>query len=127
VFTLLAGLQDPGRLWKLRREGAMLRITKIDTPTEQKLILEGRLTEPWIADLSSHWEDMRHAHPKRKLVVDLRGVMRIDSGGESALALMKAEGAEFLASGIRIKHLLEDLESRGAGRESLTTGRVSKD
>src|SRR5207245_2407619 len=54
----------------------MLRITKIDTPTEQKLILEGRLTEPWIADLSSHWEDMRHAHPKRKFVVDLRGVTR---------------------------------------------------
>jgi len=96
----------------------MLRITKIDTPTGQKLILEGRLTEPWIADLSSHWEDMRLAHPKRKLVVDLRGVTRIDSGGESALAL---------ASGIRIKHLLDDLESRGAGRESLTTGRVSKD
>ena len=106
----------------------MLRITKIDTPTEQKLILEGRLTEPWIADLSSHWEDMRHAHPKRKLVVDLRGVTRIDSSGESALALMKAEGAEFMASGIRIKHLLEDLESHRAGRESLTTGRqVSKD
>src|SRR5437899_2226263 len=105
----------------------MLRITRIDSTTEQKIILEGRLTEPWIADLSSHWEETRHAHPKRKFVVDLRGVTRIDSDGESALALMKAEGAEFLASGVRIKHLLDDLESRGAGRESLTTGRVSKD
>jgi ABC-type transporter Mla MlaB component len=101
----------------------MLRITKIDTPTEQKLILEGRLTEPWIADLSFYWEDMCHAHPKRKFVVDLRGVTRIDSRGESALALMKAEGAEFLASGVRIKHLLEDLETRGIGSESLSTGR----
>ena len=101
----------------------MLRITKIDTPTKQKLILEGRLTEPWIADLSSHWEDMCHSRPKRKFVVDLRGVTRIDSRGESALALLKAEGAEFLASGVRIKHLLEHLESRGAGGESLTTGR----
>ena len=108
------------------KEGTMLRITKIDTPTEQKLIFEGRLTEPWIADLSFHWEDMCHAHPKRKFVVDLRGVTRIDSRGESALALMKAEGAEFLASGVRIKHLLEHLESRRAGK-SLTTGLVSKD
>ena len=121
------GFQGPGRLWKLREKGTMLRITRIDSPTEQKLILEGRLTEPWIADLTSHWKETRYDHPERKFVVDLRGVMRIDSGGESALALMKAEGAEFLASGIRIKHLLEDLESRGAGRESLTTGRVSKD
>jgi anti-anti-sigma regulatory factor len=94
------------------KEGTMLRITKIDTRTGQKLILEGRLTEPWIADLSFHWEDMCHAHPKRKLVVDLRGVTRIDSSGESALALMKAEGAEFVASGVRIKHLLGQLEGR---------------
>jgi ABC-type transporter Mla MlaB component len=96
----------------------MLRITRIDTPTGQKLILEGRLTEPWIADLSSHWEETRRAHPERKFVVDLRGVIRIDSHGESALALMKAEGAEFLASGIRIKHLVKNLETRAIGRES---------
>ena len=106
------GFQGPGRLWKLREKGTMLRITRIDSPTEQKLILEGRLTEPWIADLTSHWKETRYHHPERKFVVDLRGVMRIDSGGESALALMKAEGADFLASGVRIKHLLDDLENR---------------
>jgi anti-anti-sigma regulatory factor len=117
------------RLWKLPKKRTMLRITKIDTPTEQKLIFEGRLTEPWIADLSFHWEDMCHAHPKRKFVVDLRGVTRIDSRGESALALMKADGAEFLASGVRIKHLLEQLEGRGARTELLTSTvrQVSKD
>ena len=90
----------------------MLRITKVDTPSEQKLILEGRLTKPWVADLSSHWEETRHAHPERKFVVDLRGVMRIDSAGEGALALMKTEGAGFLASGIRMKHLLKGLETQ---------------
>jgi anti-anti-sigma regulatory factor len=88
----------------------MLRITKIDTPSEQTLILEGRLTKPWIGDLRSQWEESRHTHPERKFVVDLRGVMRIDSAGEGALALMKTEGAEFLASGIRMKHLIEDLD-----------------
>ena len=88
----------------------MLRITKVDTPSEQKLILEGRLTEPWIAELRSHWEETRHAHPERKFVVDLRGVIRIDSAGEDALALMKAEGAGFLTAGIRMKHLVQGLE-----------------
>jgi anti-anti-sigma regulatory factor len=88
----------------------MLRITKIDTPSEQKLILEGRLTEPWITDLRSHWTEARHAHPERKFVVDLRGVVRIDSAGEGALALMKNEGAGFLASGIRMRHVVKDLE-----------------
>jgi ABC-type transporter Mla MlaB component len=101
----------------------MLRITKIDTPSAQKLILEGRLTEPWIADLTSHWEETRHAHPERKFVVDLRGVMRIDSAGEGALRLMKTAGAEFLASGIRMKHLVEHLE---IAAQPETTGTVGQ-
>lgn len=96
----------------------MLRITKIDTPNEQKLILEGRLTEPWIADLSSHWKETRRAHPERRFVVDLTGVLRIDSSGEAVLALMKGTGAEFLASGIRLTHLVKDLESRIAESKS---------
>jgi ABC-type transporter Mla MlaB component len=96
----------------------MLKITRIDTSTEQKLILEGRLTQPWVADLGSHWEENRHAHPERKFVVDLRGVIRIDSPGESALARMKSEGAEFLASGIRTTHLVKGLGSRGPRRVS---------
>jgi hypothetical protein len=96
----------------------MLRITKVDTPTEQRLILEGRLAEPWIADLSSHWEETRRAHPERRFVVDLTGVMRTDNSGESVLALMKSAGAEFLASGLRLTHLVKDLESRIAERKA---------
>jgi ABC-type transporter Mla MlaB component len=88
----------------------MLRITRTDTNTEQRLILEGRLTEPWTADLASQWKETRCGHPERKFVVDLRGVVRIDSAGESVLALMKADGAEFLARGIRMRHLVRNLE-----------------
>ena len=53
--------------------GAMLKITKIDTDTEQRLILEGRLASPWIGGLGSHWKETRHAHPERDFVVDLKG------------------------------------------------------
>jgi ABC-type transporter Mla MlaB component len=101
----------------------MLRITKIDTPSDQKLILEGRLTQLWIADLSSHWEETRRAHPERRFVVDLTGVMRIDSSGESVLAEMKSAGAEFLASGIRLTHLVKALE-REAQQKSPSRGRT---
>lgn len=97
----------------------MLRITKVDTPFEQRLILEGRLTEPWIAELRSHWEETRHTHPERKFVVDLRGVMRIDSAGEDALALMKTEGAGFLATGIRMTHLVKHLEIEAEQKKPL--------
>jgi hypothetical protein len=96
----------------------MLKVTRIDTETEQRLILEGRLTDPCITDLRSHWEETRSSHPERRFVVDLRGVMRMDRAGESAVALMRAAGAEFLASGMRIKLFVQDLESRSSARKS---------
>ena len=101
----------------------MLRITRTDTDMEQKLILEGRLTEPWTADIASLWQETRRAYPERKFVVDLRGVVRIDSAGAGALALMKASGAEFLASGIRTRHLVKDLETE-AQQKSRCGGRT---
>lgn len=89
----------------------MLKITEIDTRTEHKLILEGRLTAVWMAELRSHWQQSRNAHPERKFVVDLTGVTGIDSAGEKALALMKTEGAQFLASGNRMRHIVKDLDA----------------
>ena len=110
--------RNRSRLNRAHERKAMLKVTRIDTETEQRLILEGRLTAPCIADLHSHWEETRHSHPERRFVVDLRGVMRMDSSGESAVALMKAAGAEFLARGMRIKLFVQDLESRGTARKS---------
>src|SRR5579864_6096386 len=97
--------------------GIMLKITRIDTDTEQRLILEGRLANPWIGSIGSHWQEARRAHPERDFVVDLKGIIRIDNAGECALVLMQAEGARFLTSGVRMKHLIHDLEirARGAG------------
>jgi ABC-type transporter Mla MlaB component len=92
----------------------MLRLTKHENSTEQRLILEGRLTAPWAADVYASWSELRQAHPGRKVVVDLRGVTRVDHDGENALALMKREGAKFLATGISIKHILKTLKTRPA-------------
>ena len=96
----------------------MLKITRIDTPAEQRLILEGWLIEPWTAVLTSPWEETRQARRDRKFIIDLRGVTRIDATGESALAAMKSEGAQFLARGIRMKHLLKSMERNRAKRKS---------
>jgi hypothetical protein len=65
----------------------MLKITRIDTDAEQRLILEGRLANPCIADLSSHWTETRHAHPERDFVVDL--VMWDSRDGELELTLRR--------------------------------------
>lgn len=87
----------------------MLRITTIDTPTEQKLILEGRLTEPWVAQL-----DLYRVTPLRSTTIDGRC--------ESALARMKSDGAEFLARGIRVRHVLNSLAGNEAQDQAKNAG-----
>ena len=90
----------------------MLRITIIDEPTEQRWNLQGRLSGPWVAQLKSNWEKSHGQNGSRKCVVDVSGVTFVDLDGERVLAAMMKDGAEFLASGVYTRHLLEMLEKR---------------
>jgi len=87
----------------------MLKITIIDTPAEQKLVLEGRLIEPDISELESAWENARGARGLRACIVDLRNATFLDQSGERTLLRMKREGAEFIACGVSTTHRLEEL------------------
>jgi hypothetical protein len=44
--------------------------------------------------------------------VDVSGVTFVDLDGERVLAAMMKDGAEFIASGVYTKHILEILEKR---------------
>lgn len=88
----------------------MLRITINDTAAEQKWILQGRLTGPWVEQLSSKWDETRSARQGRRCLVDVRDLTFFDQSGESVLRVMKREGAEFTACGVCIKHVLKGLE-----------------
>jgi len=66
----------------------MLRVTILETSTEQKFVLEGKLTEPWVSDLESAWNSTREAR---------RGRMCI-------------ERVRFIAKGVNTRCLVEELE-----------------
>jgi anti-anti-sigma regulatory factor len=90
----------------------VLRITILDEPTEQRWNLQGRLSGPWVAQLKSNWEKSHGQNGNRKRVVDVNGVTFVDLDGERVLAAMMKDGAEFIASGVYTKHILETLEKR---------------
>jgi len=94
------------------KKGKMLKITIVDASDEQKLILEGKLTEPWLSELKSCWENARNAREGHDCIVDLTGVTHIDRDGEDALLKMRNEGAHLVAKGICTKHKLKDIERR---------------
>ncbi len=91
----------------------MLKITQSGTASERRWTLCGQLAGPWVAELRSSWERTRHESESRKRVVDLRDVTFIDENGEGLLHQMRHEGAEFVASGVDTKDLLDNLATAG--------------
>jgi hypothetical protein len=89
------------------REGNVLRITISETPTEKRWILQGRLVGPWVAALRISWKKTHCDHGGRTCIVDLTDVTSLDKGGERLLRTMSKEGAQFIATGIYIKHVLQ--------------------
>lgn len=94
----------------------MLKITITETPTEQKWVLQGRLTEPWVSELWANWTNARDARQGRQCVVDLDDVTFIDQSGERILAAMMTEDVRFGATGACTKQLLEDLKDKSKHR-----------
>ena len=89
----------------------MLRITTSDSPIEQRWILQGRLAEPWIAELETSWKK-RKQYEMRRCVVDLTQVTLIDKRGEKMLKTMRRAGAELIARGVYLSHLVDDIKSQ---------------
>ena len=100
----------------------MLKITLRETPAEERWILHGRLTHPWAEEFRACWKKSHRADPRRACVVDLNEVTLIDNCGERLLRLLARNGAQFSASGIYTKHILEQLNVRRKGGGSNLLG-----
>jgi hypothetical protein len=97
----------------------MLRITHVETGTERRWTLCGRLTGPWVAELRACWERGRPgpentaetATGMARTIVDLSDVTSIDDSGEKLLSEMRSNGTELVAAGIYTSYLLEKFVS----------------
>src|SRR6266404_2886924 len=99
------------RLFSLTRpeENSMLKISFSETPAEERWVLHGWLTDPWVHELRTCWRKNHRPHVGRACVVDLNEVTFIDKSGERLLCKLAKEGAQFTASGTYTKHILEHL------------------
>jgi len=93
----------------------MLRITTVETKLNRKLILEGKLVEPWLGELRHAFRIATHALGDRTLIVDLTDVTVIGCEAESTLAEFMEQGARFSCDGVLIKHMLRKLARRCHG------------
>jgi outer membrane protein TolC len=96
-------------------ENSMLKISFSEIPTQEKWILKGRLTEPWVRKLRTSWKRNHRTAKERACIVDLNEVTFVDKSGERLLRTMVREGAQCIAGGIYVKHILENLTTKGKG------------
>jgi hypothetical protein len=63
----------------------VLKISIIDTQTQRKLVLEGKLVQPWVDELRRTWKSAEKELDGRRLMIDLNNATVISSEGEDAL------------------------------------------
>ena len=90
----------------------MLRISTIDSRVQRRLVLEGKLVEPWLGELRDVCRKAQETLEGRKLVIDLTGVTVIGCEAESTLSELILQGAKFSCGGVLFKHVLKRLARR---------------
>jgi hypothetical protein len=90
----------------------MLRISVIDSRTELRLVLEGKLIAPWVAELRTAWKTVNEEIEGRVLVIDMVNVAIISQEGENALLELMNAGAKFRCSGVVTKHMIKELRRK---------------
>lgn len=105
----------------------MLKISTVETQVERRLVVEGKLIQPWVGELRKSWRVAGADLNGRKLVVDLTHATVIGPEGEEALLGLMQEGARFFGCGVLTKHMLKAMAARchghvGNGDKKQSTG-----
>ena len=96
----------------------MLKVSVIDSRTERRLVLEGKLIAPWVAEVRTGCKAANGELEGRASVVDLRNVTIISQEGQIALLELMSAGAKFRCSGVLTKHLIQQLKGRSKRNSS---------
>ena len=94
----------------------MLKISSIDTPSQRRLVVEGKLVTPWAGELKRACDQARTDLHDRELVVDVRSLIVISEEGENVLLALMNEGIRFQGCGVFTKQLLRKLARRARAK-----------
>jgi hypothetical protein len=89
----------------------MLKISIVESPRRRQLVVEGKLIEPWTAELTRAWENAKADLNGRDLIVDLRSLTAVAPEGENVLLHLMREKVK-LRCGLFIKELIRGLRCR---------------
>lgn len=94
----------------------MLKISIVEDDTERRLIVEGKLVGPWVAELRSACEKVNTDVFGRKVVIDMRHLTAISQEAENVLFELLQKGVKFRCRGVFTKHVLKQVARRANGK-----------
>lgn len=88
----------------------MLRIHIEPSQNEVTLRLEGKLVDPWVAELVRVWMDLAKGPEAHKGIrIDLQEVSFVDARGRSMLAALRRQGSTIAGSGPFISAVIQEI------------------
>lgn len=90
----------------------MFKISIVDTPAQRRLVVEGRLSEPWVDELRTTWRNTSRDLDGRKLVIDVSSLTVISREGEDAIFDLMKQGAKFSCGGVLTRFVVKRLARR---------------
>jgi hypothetical protein len=95
---------------RLSGRNAMLRITLHQDGGQCRLELSGKLYGPWVGETEAVWRSA--ACSGKRIEVDMREVTGVDDAGYKLLALMHEAGADFVAQGVAMTALIDEITGK---------------
>ncbi len=86
----------------------MLRVRTHYGPIETRLVVEGRLTGPWVDELARCWATLREKNPG-PIRVDLEGVTFVSGTGKALLARLHEDGALLTARACMTSSIIDEV------------------
>jgi hypothetical protein len=90
----------------------MFKISVIDKRSQRRLMVEGKLVEPWVDELRTTWKNASQDLNGRRLVIDLSSLTVISREGQEAIFALMKEGAKFSCGGVLTRHVVQQLARR---------------
>ena len=79
-------------------ENSMLKISFSETPAEERWILHGLLTDPWVQEFRACWQKNHRTDVGRDCIVDLNEVTFIECGEQLLCLLRRSDLARISTS-----------------------------
>ena len=97
-------------LVQLRVRGyAMLKITEVENESRITLILEGKLSDPWLSEFERTWAEAKRGGWS-KVIVNMKDVISISDRAHAVLHEMARDGVKFVCPrGVFTKHVIKRL------------------